>query len=177
MWLPGVSWTPIRAARPDRYQALDRQAVHRRDRFPKDLMFRLTADEVEELNRPQFVTGCLKHRDLQHTPRALAQDSSAHALKRVRQRVQGGRRHHPQTDGLASFTPPCTRWAPLLMERRADLLRQPRNRAEIPASTRLPARVWTSQILPPQPNYSMKSMSSKGGRFFQASPSKFIAYL
>jgi hypothetical protein len=50
------------------------QAVKRNaSRFPEDFMFRLTADEVAELNRSQIVTGSQKHRDPRFPPYAFAE--------------------------------------------------------------------------------------------------------
>jgi hypothetical protein len=50
-------------------QAVKRNAV----RFPEDFMFRLTIDEVAELNRSQFVTGSQKHRDPRFPPHAFTE--------------------------------------------------------------------------------------------------------
>lgn len=50
------------------------QAVERNtERFPEDLMFRLTRAETEELNRSQFVTGSQKHRDPRFPPYAFTE--------------------------------------------------------------------------------------------------------
>ncbi|HMG76078.1 MAG TPA: ORF6N domain-containing protein [Pyrinomonadaceae bacterium] len=54
------------------------QAVRRNlDRFPSDFMFRLTAEEVVELNRSQFVTGSQKHRDPRSRPYAFSEQGVA----------------------------------------------------------------------------------------------------
>jgi hypothetical protein len=50
------------------------QAVKRNlARFPADLMFRLTREETDELNRSQFVTGSQKHRDPRFPPYAFTE--------------------------------------------------------------------------------------------------------
>src|SRR4051812_44605564 len=50
------------------------QAVKRNlDRFPPDFVFRLSADEVAELNRSQIVTGSQKHRDPRFPPYAFTE--------------------------------------------------------------------------------------------------------
>lgn len=50
------------------------QAVKRNSkRFPVDFMFRLTREEVETLNRSQFVTGSQKHRDPRYPPYAFTE--------------------------------------------------------------------------------------------------------
>ena len=50
------------------------QAVKRNiARFPEDFMFRLTVNEVAELNRSQFVTGSQKHRDPRFPPYAFTE--------------------------------------------------------------------------------------------------------
>ena len=54
------------------------QAVRRnRDRFPSDFMFQLSAKEVDELNRSQFVTGSQKHRDPRSKPYAFTEQGVA----------------------------------------------------------------------------------------------------
>ena len=58
-------------------KALNQQVTRHRDRFPEDFMFRLTAEEIEELNRSQFVTGSQKHRDPRYPPRAFTQEGLA----------------------------------------------------------------------------------------------------
>lgn len=50
------------------------QAVKRNlSRFPMDFMFRLTVEEVAELNRSQIVTGSQKHRDPRFPPYAFTE--------------------------------------------------------------------------------------------------------
>jgi ORF6N domain-containing protein len=50
------------------------QAVKRNGaRFPDDFVFRLKVDEIEGLNRSQFVTGSQKHRDPRFTPYAFTE--------------------------------------------------------------------------------------------------------
>jgi len=50
------------------------QAVKRNaGRFPEDFMFRLTVDEVADLNRSQIVTGSQKHRDPRFPPYAFTE--------------------------------------------------------------------------------------------------------
>jgi len=50
------------------------QAVKRNaSRFPMDFMFRLTVDEIAELNRSQIVTGSQKHRDPRLPPYAFTE--------------------------------------------------------------------------------------------------------
>lgn len=50
------------------------QAVKRNlERFPGDFMFRLSADDVELLNRSQIVTGSQKHRDPRLLPHAFTE--------------------------------------------------------------------------------------------------------
>jgi hypothetical protein len=50
------------------------QAVKRNlDHFPSDFMFRLSAEEMELLNRSQIVTGSQKHRDPHCLPYAFAE--------------------------------------------------------------------------------------------------------
>ena len=54
------------------------QAVRRNhDRFPRDFMFQLTADEVVGLNRSQIVTGSQKHRDPRFRPYAFSEQGVA----------------------------------------------------------------------------------------------------
>jgi len=54
------------------------QAVRRnRERFPDDFMFRLTSDEVAELNRSQIVIGSQKHRDPRLLPYAFTEQGVA----------------------------------------------------------------------------------------------------
>ena len=47
---------------------LNEQVKRNRSRFPEDFMFRLTAQEVGELNRSQIATGSQKHRDPRSHP-------------------------------------------------------------------------------------------------------------
>ena len=47
---------------------LNEQVKRNRSRFPEDFMFRLTAQEVGELNRSQIATGSQKHRDPRFPP-------------------------------------------------------------------------------------------------------------
>jgi hypothetical protein len=50
------------------------QAVKRNaERFPEDLMYRLTRTETEALNRSQIVTGSQKHRDPRFPPFAFTE--------------------------------------------------------------------------------------------------------
>ena len=54
------------------------QAVRRNaERFPSDFMFQLSAKEVVELNRSQFVTGSQKHRDPRSRPFAFTEQGVA----------------------------------------------------------------------------------------------------
>jgi len=54
------------------------QAVKRNlRRFPADFMFQLTWEEVETLNRSQFVTGSQKHRDPRYPPYAFTEHGVA----------------------------------------------------------------------------------------------------
>ena len=50
-------------------QAVKRNAA----RFPEDFLFRLTAKDVEALNRSQIVTGSQKHRDPRFAPYAFTE--------------------------------------------------------------------------------------------------------
>ena len=50
------------------------QAVKRNSaRFPEDFLFKLTVEEIEELNRSQIVTGSQKHRDPRFVPSAFSE--------------------------------------------------------------------------------------------------------
>jgi hypothetical protein len=50
------------------------QAVRRNlDRFPDDFMFRLSAEEVEQFNRSQIVTGSQRHRNPRFPPYAFTE--------------------------------------------------------------------------------------------------------
>jgi len=54
------------------------QAVKRNlDRFPSDFMFQLCAEEIELLDRSQFVTGSQKHRDPRYLPYAFTEHGVA----------------------------------------------------------------------------------------------------
>ncbi len=54
------------------------QAVTRNiERFPEDFCFRISADEADELNRSQIVTGSQKHRDPRYAPRAFTEQGVA----------------------------------------------------------------------------------------------------
>ncbi len=46
-------------------------------RFPADFMFQLSREEVETLNRSQFVTGSQKHRDPRYPPYAFTEHGVA----------------------------------------------------------------------------------------------------
>ena len=52
---------------------LNEQVKRNADRFPADFMFRLTAEEVEALNRSQIATGSQKHRDPRFSPFAFTE--------------------------------------------------------------------------------------------------------
>ena len=52
---------------------LNEQVKRNATRFPDDFMFRLTAAEVEALNRSQFATGSQKHRDPRFAPFAFTE--------------------------------------------------------------------------------------------------------
>lgn len=52
---------------------LNEQVRRNRERFPEDFIFRLTAEEVEALNRSQFATGSQKHRDPRFAPFAFTE--------------------------------------------------------------------------------------------------------
>lgn len=58
-------------------KALNQAVTRNTERFPEDFMFRLSATEVEALNRSQSVTGSQKHRDPRHPPRAFTQEGVA----------------------------------------------------------------------------------------------------
>ncbi|MBP9686317.1 MAG: ORF6N domain-containing protein [Candidatus Doudnabacteria bacterium] len=47
---------------------LNEQVKRNKKRFPEDFMFRLTIEEVTELNRSQIATGSQKHRDPRFRP-------------------------------------------------------------------------------------------------------------
>src|ERR1039457_5178559 len=52
---------------------LNEQVKRNNARSPEDFMFRLTADEVAELNQSQFATGSQKHRDPRFPPFAFTE--------------------------------------------------------------------------------------------------------
>lgn len=52
---------------------LNERVKRNQERFPEDFMFRLSQEEVEELNRSQIVTGSQKHRDPRYPPRAFTE--------------------------------------------------------------------------------------------------------
>jgi hypothetical protein len=54
-------------------KALNQAVKRHADRFPEDFLFRLTAEEVDQLNRPQTVPGSQKHRDRRHAPFAFTE--------------------------------------------------------------------------------------------------------
>jgi ORF6N domain-containing protein len=58
-------------------KALNQAVSRNRDRFPRDFMFRLSRQEVEELNRSQIVTGSQKHRDPRFRPYAFTEQGVA----------------------------------------------------------------------------------------------------
>jgi len=58
-------------------KALNQAVTRNKERFPEDFMFLLSASEVNELNRSQFVTGSQKHRDPRFPPRAFTQEGVA----------------------------------------------------------------------------------------------------
>jgi phage regulator Rha-like protein len=52
---------------------LNEQVKRNLERFPEDFLFRLSAAEVEALNRSQFATGSQKHRDPRFPPYAFTE--------------------------------------------------------------------------------------------------------
>jgi hypothetical protein len=52
---------------------LNEQVKRNAERFPEDFVFRLTAKELEALNRSRFATGSQKHRDPRFTPFAFTE--------------------------------------------------------------------------------------------------------
>ena len=52
---------------------LNEQVKRNAARFPKDFLFRLSADDVETLNRSQIATGSQKHRDPRFPPNAFTE--------------------------------------------------------------------------------------------------------
>ncbi len=57
-------------------KALNQAVKRNAERFPEDFLFRLTATEVEALNRSQIVTGSQKHRDPRFPPFAFTKHSA-----------------------------------------------------------------------------------------------------
>lgn len=54
------------------------QAVKRnKERFPEDFMFQLKKEEIDQMNRSQFVTGSQKHRDPKSKPYAFTEQGVA----------------------------------------------------------------------------------------------------
>jgi hypothetical protein len=54
-------------------KVLNQTVKRNRRRFPEDFMFRLTGDEVKQLNRSQIVTGSQKHRNPRFPPFAFTE--------------------------------------------------------------------------------------------------------
>jgi hypothetical protein len=54
-------------------KALNQAVKRNAERFPEDLMFRLSRTETEALNRSQIVTGHQKHRDPRFPPYAFTE--------------------------------------------------------------------------------------------------------
>ena len=54
-------------------KALNQAVKRNKARFPEDFLFRFTAEEVEELNRSQTVTGSQRHRDPRFRPFAFTE--------------------------------------------------------------------------------------------------------
>lgn len=52
---------------------LNEQVKRNRARFPEDFMFRISASELQELNRSQFATGSQRHRDPRYSPYAFTE--------------------------------------------------------------------------------------------------------
>jgi hypothetical protein len=52
---------------------LNEQVKRNLARFPRDLLFRLTPDEIETLNRSHFATGSQKYRDPRFPPYAFTE--------------------------------------------------------------------------------------------------------
>src|ERR1700730_682545 len=52
---------------------LNEQVKRNAERFPEDFLFRLSAVEVEALNRSQIATGSQKHRDPRFPPYAFTE--------------------------------------------------------------------------------------------------------
>jgi hypothetical protein len=58
-------------------KALNQAVKRNQSRFPKDFLFRLTAKETADFNRPQTVTGSQKHRDPRFPPFAFTEQGVA----------------------------------------------------------------------------------------------------
>jgi hypothetical protein len=58
-------------------KALNQAVKRNSDRFPADFMFRLSAQEVDELNRSQIVTGSRRHRNPRFPPFAFTEQGVA----------------------------------------------------------------------------------------------------
>jgi ORF6N domain len=58
---------------------LNEQVKRNAARFPEDFMFRLTAEEVQALNRSQFAAGSQKHRDARFAPYAFTEHGAIQA--------------------------------------------------------------------------------------------------
>lgn len=58
---------------------LNEQVKRNRERFPADFAFRLTRTEVQSLNRSQFATGLIKHRDPRFAPFAFTEHGAVMA--------------------------------------------------------------------------------------------------
>ena len=58
-------------------KALNQAVTRNKERFPDDFMFRLSAEEVETINRSQIVTGSQKHRNPRYSPRVFTQEGVA----------------------------------------------------------------------------------------------------
>ena len=58
-------------------KALNQAVTRHSERFPEDFCFRLSSEEVEELNQSQIVTGSQKHRDPRYPPRAFTEQGVA----------------------------------------------------------------------------------------------------
>lgn len=58
-------------------KALNQTVSRNTDRFPEDLMFRLSRKELDGLHQSQIVTGSQRHRDPRYPPRAFTQEGIA----------------------------------------------------------------------------------------------------
>ena len=58
-------------------KVLNQAVKHNRKRFPKDFIFQLLSEEVQQLNRSQFVTGSQKHRDPKARPNVFTEQGVA----------------------------------------------------------------------------------------------------